>query len=157
MKNTYKLILKHFKNTLKTLQKHFKNTSNKNTLKTLQKHFKTLHFVFTFSKNCKLFIYTGLSNKAKPLTKMRGHILTSIGFNKDGTTTSTKPILIGTSKGLLFESEIELQESGFFGGAKEDKYFKQVYAFDFNQDICGIEIENFPSEDIDGMYVHVHV
>ena len=30
-----------------------------------------------------IYIYiTGLSNKAKPLTKMRGHILTSIGFEQ---------------------------------------------------------------------------
>lgn len=38
---------------------------------------------------------------------------------------STKEILIGTSKGLIYEAEIEPSDAGFFKD-KEEKYFKLV-------------------------------
>lgn len=54
-------------------------------------------------------------------------MITSVAFNRAyGTPSSTKAILIGTSRGVVLECEIEPSEAGFFAG-KEERYVKQVW------------------------------
>lgn len=47
------------------------------------------------------------SNKPKKIDKFRDHEITAVGFNYNNQSeTSTGSILIGTSKGLIFETDI---------------------------------------------------
>jgi hypothetical protein len=53
-------------------------------------------------------------------------MVTSVAFNRaHGTPSSTKAILLGTSRGSILECEIEPSEAGFFAG-KEERYVKNV-------------------------------
>ena len=57
-------------------------------------------------------------NKAHLLTKVKGVVIESVAWNLAlGTETSTKKILIGTNRGLIYETLIE----------EKDKYFKCIH------------------------------
>ena len=60
-------------------------------------------------------------------TKIRGHLITSVGWNQYNTSlTSTGPILMGTTRGLIFETEISTESTMFSSGGIE-KQWKQLY------------------------------
>lgn len=67
-------------------------------------------------------------SKPKPTSKLRGHEITAVGWNLStdqfGDST-TKPILLGTSRGIIFEVEISADE-GLFTSSIES-YCKQVF------------------------------
>lgn len=64
-------------------------------------------------------------NKAHLLSKVKGVIIESVAWNLAlGTETSTKKILLGTNRGLIYETQIE----------EKDKYFKKIH------DLCTDEI-----------------
>lgn len=58
--------------------------------------------------------------------KFKGHEITAVGWNFYSTTESSSgPILLGTSKGLIFETEIGLDGDKIFNTSLE-QYWKQV-------------------------------
>lgn len=67
------------------------------------------------------FLYIhGNSTKVRRIEKFKDHEITSVAFNYEaGTESSTGPILLGTSKGLIFETELTLE-------ADRPSYRKQV-------------------------------
>jgi len=91
------------------------------------------------------------NKKPKALQKFKGHAIEAIGWNKMSMSeTATGEILIGTSKGLVFETSIEAEEK-FLIQMGAERYFKMLY--DVNQGrkgeevISGIHIERFPQTD----------
>lgn len=65
------------------------------------------------------------TNKPKKIDKFRDHEITAVAFNFDNTiSTTTGSILIGTSKGLIFEAEF-----GVEGEKKIQNNWKQVIMF----------------------------
>lgn len=88
------------------------------------------------------------NKKPKALQKLRGHEIKEVGWNKvNMSETATGEILIGTSKGLVFETAIEAEEK-FLIQMGAERYFKMLY--DVNQGrneeetISGLHIERFP-------------
>lgn len=75
------------------------------------------------------FFFLGLSSHVllsflSPLCLCQGVVIESIAWNKaKGGDASTREILVGSSKGQIFETAIEPTDEFF---KKEDKYFKQV-------------------------------
>ena len=50
-------------------------------------------------------------------TKIRGHLITAVGWNQfNNSLTSTGPILMGTTRGLIFETEISTESTMFSTG-----------------------------------------
>ncbi|CAH1786190.1 unnamed protein product [Owenia fusiformis] len=88
------------------------------------------------------------SKKARQLSKMKGHLIDSIGWNRQNTNnTSTSAILLGTSRGLIFEAEIVSgEERGFFQGSLE-QYCKQLFSLsrDKTEPVTGLEFEKMTS------------
>ncbi|CAG8443250.1 6027_t:CDS:10 [Acaulospora colombiana] len=83
--------------------------------------------------------------KAKVLSKFKGIIIESVGWNKSAgssSDTSTKKILIGSRNGIIYEAEIEPTDEYF---KKEEKYCKQVYSLNESLPITGLRIEQFPA------------
>jgi hypothetical protein len=93
-------------------------------------------------------------NKAHQLSKVKGIIIESIAWNTAfGTEQSTKKILIGTNRGLIYETQIE----------EKDKYFKKIHDLIFDDTsatasagvsstdlttttpVSGLHLELFPS------------
>lgn len=67
------------------------------------------------------FLYIhGNGAKIRRIEKFKDHEITSVAFNYElGTESTTGPILLGTSKGLIFETELSLE-------ADKPLYRKQV-------------------------------
>ena len=65
--------------------------------------------------------------KPRMSSKARGYLVTSIAWNSSTTTqTNTGPMLLGTTRGLIFEAEFSTESSVFSSGSIE-KTWKQVY------------------------------
>ena len=83
--------------------------------------------------------------KAKTLNKMKGVVINVVAWNRTPpSATSTREILIGSNKGIIYETEIEPGEQGFF--REREKYFKQVYNLSKEsvQPVTGLQLEEFP-------------
>lgn len=66
------------------------------------------------------------STKLKQASKFKGHEITAVGWNFCNTSDTTSgPILLGTSKGLIFETEIGLENDKIFNTSLE-QYWRQV-------------------------------
>jgi len=70
---------------------------------------------------------TQQQTKPRMSTKIRGHLITAVGWNQfNNSLTSTGPILMGTTRGLIFETEISTESTMFSTGGIE-KQWKQLY------------------------------
>lgn len=85
------------------------------------------HLLISFSTE--LLYLNPKFSKPKPTTKLRGHEITAVAWNSSVDSLSaqatTKPILLGTSRGIIFEAEISADE-GIFSSSIEI-YCKQVF------------------------------
>ncbi|XP_023247214.1 vacuolar protein sorting-associated protein 18 homolog [Copidosoma floridanum] len=96
-----------------------------------------------------LFYLHRKSAKLKQASKFRGHEITAVGWNFTNTLETTSgPILLGTSKGLIFETEIGIEGDKIFTTSLE-QYWRQV--FDIGKDskppITGLEFRRVPNTD----------
>ncbi|XP_071444491.1 vacuolar protein sorting-associated protein 18 homolog [Hetaerina americana] len=93
------------------------------------------------------------STRAKQLSKFKGHVITAVAWNfGNDLENSTGRILLGTSKGLIIESEIGMENDRIFGtssGQYFEQYWKQVFDIGKGSDtpITGIEFHHVPRTD----------
>jgi len=84
------------------------------------------------------------SKKARPLTKLKGHKITSVGWNQHGVTdSSTDAILVGTSKGVLLEAKLTSAEDTHLFSASTEQYVRQLHSFT-SAPVTGIEFDRLP-------------
>ncbi|PFX17103.1 Vacuolar protein sorting-associated protein 18-like [Stylophora pistillata] len=107
----------------------------------------TARHLIVCMKSQESFYLARNSKKPKPLAKMKGHLINAIAWNKSKLTeSSTQTILLGTTKGLVFETEVEPEEKFFQGGL--EKFWKQLYNVNSlggpEESIYGIMFEKFP-------------
>lgn len=94
--------------------------------------------------NGQVYYIHGKKNKAVACQKIKGMVIESVAWNSaEGDEVSTRKILLGDSKGFLWETYIE---------AEKDRYCKRLY--DLTEDgrevpISGLHIEMFPSSSPD--------
>ncbi|KNC81237.1 hypothetical protein SARC_06412 [Sphaeroforma arctica JP610] len=99
------------------------------------------------------------AHKTKPVTKLKGHLVEAVAFDKHYTDAqssgsgnpSTKihngvQALIATSKGHVYESEIEAVEARFFQGNSVDKYMRLVHMVPNEECIKGLMLSAFADE-----------
>ncbi|XP_011263387.1 vacuolar protein sorting-associated protein 18 homolog isoform X2 [Camponotus floridanus] len=89
------------------------------------------------------------ATKLKQAGKFKGHEITAVGWNFSKTSKTTSgPILLGTSKGLIFETEIGLENDKIFNTSLE-QYWRQVFDLGKNSKppITGIEFHKIPNSD----------
>ncbi|XP_067005382.2 vacuolar protein sorting-associated protein 18 homolog isoform X2 [Anabrus simplex] len=90
------------------------------------------------------------STKPKQPNKLKGHEITAVGWNfANDSDATTGPILLGTSKGLIFESEIMLEGDRMFQSGLE-QYWRQVFDIGKgeNTPITGLEFHLVPNTDM---------
>ncbi|XP_017785036.1 PREDICTED: vacuolar protein sorting-associated protein 18 homolog isoform X2 [Nicrophorus vespilloides] len=90
------------------------------------------------------------SNKLKSSSKFRTHTFTSVAWNYNNQSEiSTGTILLGTTKGLIIETEIVMEGEKYFITSGLEQYWKQL--FDIGKDnevpITGLEFFNLPGTD----------
>ncbi|XP_055957733.1 vacuolar protein sorting-associated protein 18 homolog [Patella vulgata] len=67
------------------------------------------------------------SKKPKAITKLKGHHIDSVGWNwQNANNNTTSAILIGTSKGIIYETELTANEDSKFFQGSLDQYLKQL-------------------------------
>ena len=83
--------------------------------------------------------------KARPLTKLKGHRVTSVGWNHRAVTEhSTDAVLVGTSKGVVLETKLVSAEDTHLFSASTDQYVRQLHTF-ASVPVTGIEFDRMPS------------
>ena len=92
-----------------------------------------------------LYYYSRQSKKFKSINKLKGNLVTAVGWNKNSTDKTTDSILVGTKKGTLFELAINTTNEGLLS-PYIDSYCKQVYNFGKESVIHGIEIIHLKKE-----------
>ncbi|KAI8871565.1 hypothetical protein GQ42DRAFT_120639 [Ramicandelaber brevisporus] len=88
-------------------------------------------------------------SKPKALAKFKGLDITSVAWNKAVSSISTRAILLGTSDGGIYETEIEPSDEYF---KRDDKYLVKLFAATSSDhssrsanSITGIYFESFPA------------
>jgi len=108
------------------------------------------HLIISMSNEDNYYIFLKWQ-KPKMLSKMRGILIESVAWNKNGDATSTKEILIGSSKGKIYEAQIDSNEKVFIerlvSNSAKDQNFKHLYTLgDHPSPITGLRFEAFPTE-----------
>ena len=76
--------------------------------------------------------------KPKMSTKIRGHLVTAVAWStQNSSLTTTGPILMGTTRGLIYEAELST-ETTMFSSASIEKQWKQVYDLGKGGQVCAI-------------------
>jgi len=102
------------------------------------------HLVVTMKSGENYHLLYG-GKKAKPLAKLKGHKITSVGWSyHDVTENSTDAILVGTSKGILLETKLTSAEDTHLFSASTDHYVKQLHSFT-SVPVTGVEFDRMPS------------
>ncbi|KAK7864534.1 hypothetical protein R5R35_007310 [Gryllus longicercus] len=87
--------------------------------------------------------------KPKSASKLKGHEVTAVGWNfGNESESSTGPILLGTSRGLIFETELLLEGERVFPSGLE-QYWRQVFDIGKGEHmpITGLEFHRVPGSD----------
>lgn len=92
-----------------------------------------------------LYYYSRGTKKFRPISKLKGHLITAVGWNQNSSEKATDSILVGTKKGAIFELLINTNNEGILN-LYIDSYCKQVYNFGKDTLITGIEIFHFKKE-----------
>lgn len=89
------------------------------------------------------------TSKLKQPSKFKGHEVTAVGWNfGNDSDVTTGPILLGTSKGLIFETEICQEGDRIFQSSLE-QYWRQVFDIGKgnNTPITGLEFHRVPGSE----------
>ncbi|XP_022705297.1 vacuolar protein sorting-associated protein 18 homolog [Varroa jacobsoni] len=94
------------------------------------------------------YIYLGGPNGSKRIIHkiLRNHVLTAVAFNPDNRQSiSTGPILLATSKGLIFEAEFGASTDGDWKFTSKsnssEKYCKEIYRLKDEASVSGLHLE----------------
>ncbi|KAI8344695.1 Pep3/Vps18/deep orange family-domain-containing protein [Chlamydoabsidia padenii] len=101
------------------------------------------HLIITTDREENYYLYEKW-RRTKQLNKLKGITITSIGWNKQATLAdpSTREILIGTKKGLIYETVLEPTDEFF---RREERYLEQIYSIhESTMPITGLHFEQFP-------------
>ncbi|XP_033107072.1 vacuolar protein sorting-associated protein 18 homolog [Anneissia japonica] len=106
------------------------------------------HLIISMQNSQDVYYLSKHSKKAKPIQKMKGYLIDSVGWNKaNASDNQTGEILVGTSRGLIFETELQSGEDSRFFLQSLEQYWRQV--FDLGKDgpvsVTGLEVERIPS------------
>ncbi|KAM3584072.1 tethering complex subunit [Umbelopsis sp. WA50703] len=101
------------------------------------------HLIITTDRGENYYLYQKWQ-KCKPLKHLKGHVITSIAWNKQATLAdpSTREILIGTKNGQIHEACLEPSDDLF---RREEKPLRFLYAINEpTSPISGLHFEQFP-------------
>jgi len=85
------------------------------------------------------------AKKAKVLVKLKGHRMTSVGWNRRAVTESTTDaIVVGTSKGFILETKLVTAEDSHLFSAGIEQYVRQLHILTAVP-VTGIEFDILPS------------
>ncbi|KAL4225031.1 Vacuolar protein sorting-associated protein 18 like protein [Mactra antiquata] len=104
------------------------------------------HLIISFESTENVYLSRN-SKKPKSIAKLKGHHIDSVGWNwQNANDNTTGAILLGTSKGLIFETELSTNDESRFWQGNLDQYLKQLFNLQGGEPVTGIEFDRMPSE-----------
>ncbi|XP_060604108.1 vacuolar protein sorting-associated protein 18 homolog isoform X2 [Ruditapes philippinarum] len=106
------------------------------------------HLIISLDSTENLYISRN-SKKPKPIVKLKGYHIDSVGWNwQNANENTTGAILLGTSKGNIFETELSANDDSRFWQGNLDQYLKQLFNLKgaHGEPITGIEFDRMPSD-----------
>ena len=102
------------------------------------------HLIVSMKSGENYYLMYG-AKKAKALAKLKGHKITSVGWNQRAVTdNSTDAILVGTLKGVILETKLSTAEDMHMFSASTEQYVRQLHSFTAAP-VTGIEFDTMPS------------
>ena len=102
------------------------------------------HLIVSMKSGENYYLVYG-AKKAKSLVKLKGHKITSVGWNQRAVTeSSTDAILVGTSKGVILETKLTTTDDTHLFTASVEQYVKQLHSF-ISVPVTGIRFDTMPS------------
>ncbi|XP_041365438.1 vacuolar protein sorting-associated protein 18 homolog isoform X2 [Gigantopelta aegis] len=105
------------------------------------------HLIISMNSNENHYLSRN-SKKLKLIPKLKGHLIDSVGWNwQNASETTTSSILIGTSKGLIIETELTANEDNRFFQSSLDQYLKQLFNLGTDKPIpvTSLQFDRMPS------------
>ncbi|KAF6032156.1 VPS18 [Bugula neritina] len=86
------------------------------------------HVIISMASESNYYLHR-LSKSLKILSKFSGHIISAVAWNDECALRYTGPLLVGTKKGLVFETSLVASEEGKFriASSAAEQYAKQLY------------------------------
>ncbi|GAB1602836.1 vacuolar protein sorting-associated protein 18 homolog [Argonauta hians] len=106
------------------------------------------HLLISMEQSMEVYYLCRNSKKTKTISKLKGNLINAIGWNTQNTNDSvTGPILLGTTKGLIFETELTRGDDSRIFGRTVDRYVSKLFTAgkEKGQPITGIEFDRMPS------------
>ncbi|CAC5391949.1 VPS18 [Mytilus coruscus] len=106
------------------------------------------HFIISMESTENYYLSRN-SKRPKPIGKIKGHHIDSVGWNwQNANESTTGAILLGTSKGLIFETELTDNENSRFFQGSLDQYLKQLFNLGSENtvSVTGLEFDRMPCE-----------
>lgn len=109
------------------------------------------HLIVSMNSQDNYYISLGTaSKKPKAIPKLKGHLVNSVGWNYRNISNekSTGAILIGTSKGLIFETELTQYDDNKFFQSSIENYLKQLFTVDAEKQepVTSLQFDRMPSD-----------
>ncbi|PVD33305.1 hypothetical protein C0Q70_04558 [Pomacea canaliculata] len=110
------------------------------------------HLLISLGSQENYYVSLGTSaRKPKNIAKLKGHLIDSVGWNwQNANEKTTGAILLGTNKGLIFETELtQFDDSRFFQG-NVDLYLKQLFNLgrERAEPVTGLQFDRMPCSDL---------
>lgn len=100
------------------------------------------HAIFSLTNGDNYYLHARW-RKAKLLSKLRGHCISSVAWapGRSHPHSSTRPILLGTTQGRVIEAELEPADEYF---RREERYIRPVHVHPEGEPITGLHILPLP-------------
>ncbi|XP_052823980.1 vacuolar protein sorting-associated protein 18 homolog [Octopus bimaculoides] len=113
------------------------------------------HLLISMEQSAEVYYLCRNSKKTKTISKLKGNLINAVGWNTQNTNdTLTGPILLGTTKGLIYETELTRGDDSRIFGRTVDRYVSKLFTAGKEkvQPITGIEFDRMPSRPTDCKY-----
>ncbi|XP_014671555.1 PREDICTED: vacuolar protein sorting-associated protein 18 homolog [Priapulus caudatus] len=109
------------------------------------------HLLISMEHSTEVLYLSKNSKKVRQASKMKGNVVSAVGWNRRNTLDSvTGPILIGSKDGLLFETELASGDDRYLFQSNLEQYLRQLYNLGKERPVAvtGLEFDLMPSSSL---------
>lgn len=107
------------------------------------------HVIISMEQSSEIFYLSRNSKKPRSIPKLKGHLVNAVGWNwQNVNDNTTGAILLGTSKGVIFETDFSTGDDNRIFGRAVERYVTKLFVTGGkkSQPITGLEFDRMPTE-----------